>query len=702
MPQFYTLEEAARLLGTTQDELKKMAERNEIRAFRDRGTMRFRGPEIDELARRRGGGSDPDLQLGERSAAKPASPTPKKAGPTSPTPKKGGPASPTPKKGGPPSPTPKKGDEKEVFDFSLSPDDSDQVEIGQELHLEGSSAGGKSGPRSGSGRKQGGAKSPPPKAGSDSDVRLVPDGSDVDFQTTGESDVKKGDAPAPKPASTPPKRKAGPSSKSRLDSGPQVVPLEAKSDSDVKVVDSDAKVVEPVADAGRASGQPPPKAPSDSDIRLEPAPARSPAKPGPGKKGPDEAMLTDEIDLDAELKKAESAARSKKPKPKSKAKPAQPQLPTTSPFELSEADLDMSPPKPVPAAPSTEDSSSDFELTPASQQEPSPLELSSSEEIPLQASSSDDEVTLGELTGSGDKSGINLKDPADSGISLEQTGSSDEVEFELSLEPGSTPKPAAAAPEVDSDSEFELSLDADSSAETPAAKTEDSDSEFELSLDAASDLEPGSSPVESDSSPVDSDSEFELSLDDSGGLALEEGAEEGSSGEKDIFETDFEVPALDEESGSQAVALEDSDTDLESSDFDLALDEGDAAAEEESGSQVVALEDEEEADESAETVARPRRQRGAPVLAEDSDEVEDLFTGEEGEEGAPQRGAAAAAVAAPAEWGPLPAIVLLPCLVIMLLGTFMSYELVRRDGTNNPNMITKAIAPILGYDLSKE
>jgi excisionase family DNA binding protein len=702
MPQFYTLEEAARLLGTTQDELKKMAERNEIRAFRDRGTMRFRGPEIDELARRRGGGSDPELKLGERSAAKPASPTPKKTtGGASPTPKKGGPPSPTPKKGGPPSPTPKKGDEKEVFDFSLSPDDSDQVEIGQELHLEGSSASGKSGAKSGSGRKLTGAKSPPPKVGSDSDVRLVPDGSDVDFQTAGESGAKKADSPPPKPASTPPKRKAGASSKSRLDSGPQVVPLEAKSDSDVKVVDSDAKVVEPVADAGRAPGQPPPKAPSDSDIRLEGAGPRTP-RPGSGKKGPDEAMLTDEIDLDAELKKAESVARPKKPKPKSKAKPAQPQLPTTSPFELSEADLDVSPPQPVPAAGSKQDSSSDFELTPASQMEPSPLELSSSEEIPLQASSSDDEVTLGELTGSGDKSGINLKDPADSGISLEQTGSSDEVEFELSLEPGSTPKPAVAAPEVDSDSEFELSLDSDSSEETPAAKTEDSDSEFELSLDAASDLEPGSSPVEADSSPVDSDSEFELSLDDSGGLALEEGAEEGSSEEKDIFETDFEVPALDEESGSQAVALEDSDTDLESSDFDLALDEGDAAAEEESGSQVVALEDEEEADDSAETVARPRRQRGAPVIAEDSDEVEELFTGEGEEETAAERGATAAAVAAPAEWGALPAIVLLPCLVLMLLGTFMSYELVRRDGTNNPNMITKAIAPILGYDLSKE
>jgi hypothetical protein len=61
------------------------------------------------------------------------------------------------------------------------------------------------------------------------------------------------------------------------------------------------------------------------------------------------------------------------------------------------------------------------------------------------------------------------------------------------------------------------------------------------------------------------DSEFELTLDDSGGPPAE-----ADSGEKDIFDTDFEVPAL-EESGSEAIALEDADTALESSDFDLAL-----------------------------------------------------------------------------------------------------------------------------------
>src|SRR5207253_7846866 len=89
----------------------------------------------------------------------------------------------------------------------------------------------------------------------------------------------------------------------------------------------------------------------------------------------------------------------------------------------------------------------------------------------------------------------------------------------------------------------------------------------------------------------DSDSEFELTLDDSsgGGSSLEHAALEGED-KNDIFETDFEIPPMSDESGSEAVAVE-SDTDLEGQ-SDLALEEGDAVAEEESGSQVVLLEDE--------------------------------------------------------------------------------------------------------------
>ena len=67
MAQFYTLEEAARVLGLGPDELKQKAQQREIRAFMDGGTWRFRVADIDELARRRGLGSDPEVSMSELS-----------------------------------------------------------------------------------------------------------------------------------------------------------------------------------------------------------------------------------------------------------------------------------------------------------------------------------------------------------------------------------------------------------------------------------------------------------------------------------------------------------------------------------------------------------------------------------------------------------------------------------------------------------
>ena len=72
-----------------------MAEEKKVRSFRDRGSLRFRSQDIDELARSLGLGSDPDLQLGEV-------PPPKKT------------SSPSPSK------RPKGGKDDEVFDFNLS------------------------------------------------------------------------------------------------------------------------------------------------------------------------------------------------------------------------------------------------------------------------------------------------------------------------------------------------------------------------------------------------------------------------------------------------------------------------------------------------------------------------------------------------------------------------------------------------------
>lgn len=685
--QYYTLEEAARLLGVSADDVKKMAERNELRPFRDRGTMRFRGQEVEEMARRRGRGSDPELQLGEAS-------TPRKS-----------------KLGGPPSGIGRKSklqkppDAPEVFDFDL-PIEDDQVDLGKDLNLS-------SGPGSAAGRsrnKLGGPKSPLPTPGSDSDVRLVGDSNaQLDFQLASDSDVKLVDSSGPKSSS----QLSGPKSASRLSKPPST-----RGDSSVRMVPLDDDSGVQLGGSGRSG--PLAKSPSDSDVRLDQGgPRKKPSKLGG--KNSDEHLLTEEIDLDAELKKAEEASRSKMPRVKPGSTP---QLPTTSPFELSEADLGLDDPSGL------KDSSSDFDLTPAKQDQ-SPLELGS-DELPAPSDSDEDEVSLGELGAGGGESGINLRDPADSGISLEQQGSEEEIEFELSLDEGvgNTPKPAPASAknlkqEVDSDSEFELTLDDSSPSEPSSSELEptpsnsefelnvensssdgDSDSEFELTLDDS---------MEKSVSDSDSDSEFELSLDESGQMpALEEeaGLEIGDS-EKDIFETDFEVPALEDESGSQAMALDEDSSDsgdIESSDFDLDIGEG--MSEDESGSQVLALDEEsEDADGAAATVARPRKGGGAAVL--DEDEAEELLeedmdfdTDADAVASAGPSRAGTAVAAPPAEWGPMPAMVMGVCVIVMFLVGLMGFELIRgmygyRQGGPVTSIIIDPLARMFTDDLPK-
>lgn len=65
MAQFYSLDEAARVLGMSPEELKTKAQSREVRAFVDGGTWQFRVVDVDELARRRGLGSDAELHLSD-------------------------------------------------------------------------------------------------------------------------------------------------------------------------------------------------------------------------------------------------------------------------------------------------------------------------------------------------------------------------------------------------------------------------------------------------------------------------------------------------------------------------------------------------------------------------------------------------------------------------------------------------------------
>lgn len=658
MQQYFTLEEAAKKLNMSPDELREMAKSKKIRAFQDRGSWRFRTQDVEELARSRGADSGPELKVGE---AKPKA-KPKPAD-----------------------------DDALAVDFTL--DD-------------------KPASRSGSGSKSGGPRSPKPRAG-DSDVKLVMD-SNVNFELEDDPKV----SPSPKPRS-------GRKGKTQPGAGDSGVRLTEKpSDSDVKVVpaanDSDVKPR-------------PGKSPSDSDIRLQDA------EDGGKKKKGEASVVTEEvIDLDAE----EASASKSMPKPGAKGPrvtqtASSPALPTESPFELSESEFALDDEEDEAPAPSkrkkgagkkgVEDSSSDFEVV-AFDASKSPGDLGSGE-IPLLAG--DEEVGLGDLApAAAGNSGINLDDPADSGISLEDEGVSEEVEFELTLDSGATPKPAkpgkpaAAAKQGDEDSssEFELSVDDDSSSEFELSLDDDapsdtSSSEFELSLDDSGEASADDSA---------SDSEFELTLDDEGGLAVDD--------EAGFESTNFDVPALDDDeesdSASEAMVIDDSETETSGDDFEISLED----AESDSESQVVAIDDS-EADEDAPTIARPRpaalpkgkakgKAKSAPVVvAEDEDEGSLDFDLDEDSSATKKKGKKGKAVAvveddddeeseeetptatapeAPAEWGSAPALMLLPTVLVLFLVCFMGYELIQgMFGFQRPAKASKPVVDMIARPVAE-
>jgi hypothetical protein len=462
-------------------------------------------------------------------------------------------------------------------------------------------------------------------------------------------------------------------------------------------------------------------------------------------------MLTEEINLDEEIAKQQEAEKDQ-PSTKLKAK-SQLKFPTTSPFELSDSDLELpSELKGKPAGPKTprtpkkqkaeasdssdfdlaavkepQEGSSDFDLVPESngniqlegEESDFSLEVDDGEQPVLEDSNT-------ELTPS--SSGLTLDNPADEGISLEQTDD-DSSDFDLSLEPEDTPRPQKSQPaedssdfemmsaktpkpgkkkkpkaveEVSDSSEFELSLDSD--AQQPVLEGESDDSNFEINLESGE-----GEAVSEDSS------EFELTLDDSGNLAAADdapapqvksrkkgGAEEG---EQDIFDTDFEVPAIDE-SDDATVA----DSELESSDFDLALDDSELAAEDESGSQVVALDE-----EDAETVADSDGDAAVvddvdveeessdfadldeDVQVEDVDEVEEAEGEAETKTKVKRETVIKEKLIEPAPWGIVPVVFMLPCVIIMVLVGLLGIEVIQSStGMKPPGPLTVAIGESIG------
>lgn len=278
---------------------------------------------------------------------------------------------------------------------------------------------------------------------------------------------------------------------------------------------------------------------------------------------------------------------------------------------------------PGPSEGGGDDGSSEFELSLDSD--------SDSFELQLTNDSSEESALGGDLPVSGGaQSGINLGRPSDSGVNLEKKGSK--------------------LPPVEDSDDFELSLD-------PGAGTGG----------------PKSRPIPA-ASPEDGSSEFELTLDDSDSESMNQLASEvQQSG--DIFETDFELPVMSEdESGSEVLQVDGADTNLENSDFDLAIDPADAPADEESASQVVLMDDEEPLVVEDEPVAL---EDDVAVVDEEDEGVGAVLA--RNERRGPVRTEVVEKVVAPPppKWGIVPILALAPTFLVVILGALMAFEVVR-------------------------
>ena len=413
-----------------------------------------------------------------------------------------------------------------------------------------------------------------------------------------------------------------------------------------------------------------PKAPKkpDSDARLDPAKG----KKGPSSKDDESVVPTEELAIDfggSSSAVIKGGSSSKLSAPKSSGK--------ISSNKLSASDSSKNLPNPAGG------DSSEFELS---------LDADSDDfELKLNTEASD-EVALGampkDVPGGGKRggeSGINLREPADSGISLEKNKGKKDADKSADK--------SVAKKKKDSDSDIDFELTLDSSASASAIK---------LDGMKGKGVEP------------DSDSEFELTLDDSGGSDIEHaalGAAEAEADKGDIFETDFEIPPMEAaDSGSEAVALE-SDTDLEKSDFDIAIGDSEDVSEETSGSEVVLLEDETEA---------PVAKKGRKKAAEEASDVDlaDVETDEEeasaskalkGVKGRGRDEEEEEAVATPAgayrpvPWGPVPAIFLALSFPFMLIGGLMGFQLVETMwGYQQPRQPTAPLVQGLAKSLDME
>jgi hypothetical protein len=422
----------------------------------------------------------------------------------------------------------------------------------------------------------------------------------------------------------------------------------------------------------------------DSDVRLEKAEERK------SKKKPDDSsdsILTEEIDLGV-MAGGSSGKLTGSSKIKLSPSSSSSKISKGGSGKIKKSEIDK-----TTVPPPDEEDSSEFELS---------LDVDSSDEFELSLSDdSSADISLGDVQGApsaGPRSGINLSNPVDSGLSLEERGTGPKSGTKSGGPKSGGPKSGKSK-----------------SAPKPADDEEEID--FELSLDTPGASSKGLGSSKSSKKLADSDSEFELTLDSEGDLSdsleVETGSFASDEQKGDIFETDFEIPALDDDSASEAVALEEADTDLDSSDFDLAVDE---TGLEESASEVVAIDDETEAPKP-----KPKGKKKAPKPAREEEVVEaddqavsfddvELSAGEALEGVTPDEDAETEAEAGEPQivyvgskpWGVLPAIMLFPCVIVLFVAGLMGYELMHsvwgyHQPTKPTSVVTDAVAQM--FDL---
>ncbi|MCS7159604.1 MAG: hypothetical protein RMJ19_03965 [Gemmatales bacterium] len=412
MPEeFYTLQQAAARLGLPPERLRQMVQRNEIRFFMDRGEPMFRKSDVEEISKRLGLKSDastgpptpkpspaPEVKSSEDSGPRSSKPAASPSAPESPSGRETMPA----------------GLDAVPFEIADGPGTVDLASVFEQ------------GPRT---------------PGTDSDVRLVPDGSDINVVVFPPD--------ADKPLSQPSSGKDKPESQVRLEPGqpaaeaqrPRLSQLDVRSgdsDSDVRLVDVDGPQIVPTTGAAR----------HDSRIRLEPD-HRSDVKSDSGVKAEprspegSDSTLQLEVNLDEELQGAEEQRRRVSDSSEERAAAEMLQDPVErTEFEGQGDEFELSLPEDETALAEEGEGSATFRIKEESE------DVSRS---PAADSSSNQPLTL------------------DGG----EASATEELSFDLSLQEEEatevTPRPESAKRTPDSSSEFELSVQEDDDAESDTA-----------------------------------------------------------------------------------------------------------------------------------------------------------------------------------------------------------------------------------------